>query len=130
MSGKKAKKTSATPLQKVAVKAPGKIKTALPFLQWAPLAVILLTALIYSNALHNGFTSFDDDFYILKNPFLRDFSGHGIAAIFSSYYQSNYHPLTTLTYLFEFHFFGLNPLPYHLLNVLLHLLNTWLVYKC
>ena len=130
MSGNKAKKISASLLQKGKVVPPGKKDTSLPFLKWAPLAIILVTALIFSNALQNGLTSFDDDFYILKNPFLRDFSWHGITAIFSSYYQSNYHPLTTLTYLVEFHFFGLNPLPYHLLNVLLHLLNTWLVFKC
>jgi protein O-mannosyl-transferase len=130
MSGKKAKKIPVKVQPGKAVILSDKEGVLSPFLKWAPLAIILFTALLYGSALKNGFTSFDDDFYILKNPYLRDFSLHGIAAIFSSYYQSNYHPLTTLTYLFEFHLFGLNPLPYHLLNVLLHLLNTWLVFKC
>lgn len=95
---------------------------------WAPLGIVLFTALLYSRALPNSFTSFDDDFYILKNPYLRNFSWQGVKDIFTSFYSSNYHPLTTLTYLVEFRLFGLDPLPYHALNVLLHLLNTWLVF--
>ncbi len=97
--------------------------------KWVPFAIMALAALVYSNALANGFTNFDDDFYILKNPFLRDFSWEGLKAIFTSFYTANYHPLTTLTYWIEFHFAGLNPFPYHLLNVALHIANTWLVYK-
>ncbi|NTW33921.1 MAG: tetratricopeptide repeat protein [Bacteroidetes bacterium] len=106
-----------------------KIETAENIPKWALLAVLLLTAFIYSKALYNGFTNFDDDYYILKNPFLKDFNWQGIKAIFTSFYCGNYHPFTTLTYLFEYSWFGLNPLPYHLLNVLLHLLNTLLVFK-
>lgn len=96
---------------------------------WATAAVLILTALIYVRALYNGFASWDDDKYILNNDYIRDFSIQGFKAIFSSFYFSNYHPLTTLTYWVEYSLFGLNPLPYHLLNILLHLLNTWLVYK-
>jgi protein O-mannosyl-transferase len=97
--------------------------------RWAPLVVVLFTGLLYIRSLQNNLTSFDDDFYITNNPFLKDFSLKGIAAIFTSFYSSNYHPLTTLTWFFEYHLFGINPLPYHLVNVLLHLVNTWLVYK-
>lgn len=124
----------------------GKVKTHTPTIQaqarpssgndkpfivpaWAPIAIVLVTALVYYRALSGGLTSIDDDFYIPKNPFLRDFSWHGVQEIFTSFYQTNYHPLTTLTYFFEYNWFGLNPFPYHLLNVLLHLLNTWLVWK-
>lgn len=97
--------------------------------KWALPLVLAGTALLYSNALQNGLTNFDDDYYIIKNPFLKDFSWDGIKAICSSFYGGNYNPLTTLTYLFEYTKFGLNPFPYHLLNVLLHLVNTWLVFK-
>ena len=96
---------------------------------WGPVVVMALTALVYANAVTNGFTNFDDDFYVFKNPFLQDHSLQGIKAIFSSFYVGNYHPLTTLTYLFEYTFFGLNPVSYHLINVALHVLNAWLAYK-
>ncbi|NTW31758.1 MAG: tetratricopeptide repeat protein [Bacteroidetes bacterium] len=97
--------------------------------KWAPIAVLVFTALLYAKALTNGFATWDDDCYILQNPYIRDFSLNGIKSIFTTFYNANYHPLTTLIYLFEYNYFGLNPFPFHLLSVLLHLLNTWLVFK-
>jgi len=97
--------------------------------KWIPFALMAFTFLLYSRAIVNGFTNLDDDFYILDNPFLKDFSWNGVNAIFTSFYQANYHPLTTLIYLFEYNWFGLNPLPYHLLNVVFHCVNVLLVFK-
>lgn len=96
---------------------------------WAPIAALVFTALIYTRALSNGITNLDDDFYLVLNPYLRNFSFAGIKDIFTSYYTANYHPLTTLTYFIEYHFFELNPYPYHFTNVALHIANTWLAYK-
>jgi protein O-mannosyl-transferase len=96
---------------------------------WAIFALLIFTAILYSRALSNGITFMDDDYYILNNYYLRDFSLKGVYAIFSHFYSYNYHPLTTFTNLLEYTAFGLNPLPYHLFNVLLHVLNTWLAYK-
>ncbi len=98
-------------------------------LKWAPIAIIVFTAILYSQALFNNFTNIDDDIYILTNPLLRDFSAAGLKNIFTSFYACNYHPLAIMTYWIQFQFFGVDPLPYHLLNVGLHLLNVWLVYK-
>jgi len=94
-----------------------------------PILILMITALLYSNSVFNDFLSFDDKAYIIDNHFIRDFSLKGIKIIFSTFYFANYHPFTTLVYLFEYKLFALNPLPYHLLNVLLHLLNTWLVFR-
>jgi protein O-mannosyl-transferase len=97
-------------------------------LKLAPWAVVVFTAVLFSRALFNDFAVLDDDLYVVNNPFIRDFSWHGIKTIFSIFYAGFYHPLIMLTYLFEFKLYGLHPFPYHLLNVLLHLANTWLVY--
>ncbi len=96
--------------------------------KWALPALLVFTSLLYLKALNNGFTFNDDDYYILKNPFLQDFSWKGVSAIFTSFNNYNYHPLTTLTDLFIYNWLGVDPLPYHLLNVLLHILNVWLVF--
>ncbi len=127
MAGTQHKKTVQIPVQ---VKPASKPKPAPEASQkWAIVAILVFTALIYCRALFNGITYDDDDFYILHNAYIRDFSWHGVKAIFSSFYSYNYHPLTTLVWLIEYKLFDLSPLPYHLLNVALHLLNTWLVYK-
>jgi len=102
------------------------MQTSLP--GWAPYVLLVVTALVYSHGTGNKLTSFDDDFYIINNPFLRDASLKGIWAIFSNAYTSNYHPLTTLTFLFEYTVAGVNPVIYHVDNILIHLVNTWLVY--
>jgi len=96
---------------------------------WAIYAVMVFTALIYVRALSNGSANFDDDYYLFKNAHIKTFDFEAIKSIFSSFYFSNYHPLTSLTYLIEHQLYGLNPMPYHLFNVILHLLNTLLVYK-
>ncbi len=97
--------------------------------KWAPWVILSITAILYFKAFSNGFTNFDDDFYILKNPYLKDFSLKGVQAIFTSFYAGNYHPLTTLSYLIEYKFYGEQPMVYHVVNVLLHLLNTFIAYK-
>ncbi len=96
---------------------------------WIIYAILAATAIIYSRALFNGFASLDDDDYLFDNPYIKNFNFDAVKSIFTSFYLGNYHPLTTLTYLFEYHIYGLNPLPFHLLNVLLHLANTMLVFK-
>lgn len=129
MSGKPYKNILTTQQKSKEVKGISKKQVATDIPKWAPLAVLVFTALLYSRALYNGFVSLDDYIYIPQNPFIKDFSWNGMKAIFTSFYSGNYHPLTMLSYLLEYSLFGLNPLPYHLLSVLLHLLNIWLVFK-
>lgn len=97
--------------------------------KWAVWALLGFTALIYLRALFNDFANLDDDAYIINSPYIRDFSFRGIKVIFSVFTNSNYHPLTILIYLLEYRIAGLSPLLYHLVNVMFHLLNVWLVYK-
>lgn len=125
MSGKKGKQVSLRPQQQktAAMANPDTVP------RWAIFALLLAIAIVFSGAWKNGITFIDDDMYILRNPYLRDFSIKGIAAIFTSFYEYNYHPLTTLTWLIEYRFFGVDPTSYHMVSVALHLLNVWLVYR-
>jgi len=83
-----------------------------------PVLLCLLVFAFFFPVLQNGFVDWDDVQYVLSNPALR---GSWLDALgFSPGY---YHPLTTLTYKAEFVLFGLRPFPYHLTNLVLHLLN-------
>ncbi len=97
--------------------------------KWMPFLIAVITAVVYYKAIFNSITTNDDDFYIINNPYLRDFSWHGVKVIFSTYYQSNYHPLTTFAYFVLYNLWGINPLPYHGLNIILHVINVLLVYR-
>lgn len=92
------------------------------------LLVIFVTIIAYLPTLSNGFVPIDDDQYVTENLLIRDFTFTGVAKLFTSFYASNYHPLTGLSNMLEYSLCGLNPRPYHLVNLLLHVLNSILVF--
>ncbi len=93
------------------------------------LAVILIvTAIAFYPSLNNGFTNWDDNLYVTQNDIIKDLSWNSVKTFFTTYYGGNYHPLVALTNAIEYHFWQLNPKPYHVINLLLHLANTGLVF--
>ena len=96
---------------------------------WAAVIIIaLITVFIFRPSLSNLFTNWDDVGYITNNPIIKDLSWKGIKDIFSSPVMGNYHPLTILSYAFEFAMVGTEPWLYHFDNLLLHLVSTCLVF--
>ena len=95
-------------------------------------AILLLTLIAYYPALNNELTNWDDDFYVTNNPLIRVASFQDVVSMFSQFQNANYHPLTTLSLAVDYHFAGLDPRLYHLVNVSVHTLNTglvfWLIY--
>lgn len=97
---------------------------------WLWLALILLiTVLAYANAVDNNFIyQFDDDLYVTDNPDIKALSAGNLYRMFTTSYVGLYLPLTMLSYAIEYHFFGLDAPAFHLTNLLLHLINVWLVF--
>ena len=91
--------------------------------------IVILTIIIYFPAFFNGFINWDDNWYITENPYIRDFSFNGIINIFSNFYGGQYSPFTMLVFSLMNSIFGMNPVPFHILSVLLHIANALLVYK-
>ena len=91
-------------------------------------AIVGLTVALYSNSFNNEFTVADDDTNIVQNELIRNLSFEGIKEIFSSYYQNDYRPLTYLSYAIIYSLFGLEPAAFFSANLLLHLVNTILVF--
>jgi len=91
--------------------------------------LIAIIAVIYYRTLSYSFiVNWDDAGYILNNPYIKEFSLRSFADIFSNFYLYNYHPITTLTYSIEYAIVGENPGLFHFNNILLHSVNTYLVY--
>jgi hypothetical protein len=91
-------------------------------------ALVLVTIGVYSLSIRNEFTNWDDDRYVLQNPYLGDLSTSALAKVFSTFFQGNYHPLTLLSLDIDYALSGKNPLAYHAINMLLHAGNTVLVF--
>ncbi len=91
---------------------------------------------LYSPILKAAFV-YDDLWYIVRNPFMHQplhwnalwSDARTTAAPFSGLTRDVYRPLTTLWFWVDAHLWGPNTLPYHLENVLLHLLNGFLLYQ-
>jgi protein O-mannosyl-transferase len=99
------------------------------FQEKALLAILLLIiASLFYKSLNNPFSFVDDSFYIKDNPFIKQLSLKAIYTVFSTFYFSNYHPITTLTYTLEYHFCQLNPFIYHFSNLVIHIANVLLVF--
>lgn len=90
--------------------------------------IVSATAFAFSPSLNNDFTNWDDDTYVTNNPDIRGFTLHNVVKVFSSSYAASYQPLTMLTYMAEFSIFGLNPVVFHSTNLIVHIVNSLLVF--
>ena len=93
------------------------------------LVLALATIAFYTPVVHNGFTNFDDDAYIVRNPHVRaGLTWQIFKWAFTSYDAANWHPLTWLSHALDCQLFGLNPAGHHYVNVLLHAGNVILLF--
>ncbi len=92
-------------------------------------ALVIITAAIYFQAIKFDFlTTWDDNFYITDNSHIKAFHWANIKLFFTEFYFNNYHPLTTMLYAIEYKIGHGHALIFHFNNILLHLLNTYLVF--
>ncbi len=89
--------------------------------------VLVLTFAAYIPVLSAGFINWDDNQYVYENTLIRGFSQ--LRTLVSTPLQGNYHPITMLSLAFNYSISGYHEWSYHLLNLLLHLANTYLVFK-
>lgn len=90
-------------------------------------AIIVITGIVFSNSINNDFINWDDEVYVTVNNYIKDFSPSGIAKIFSSYTKDEL-PITLFSLAIDYKLWGLNPMPFHAMNVLFHLINVFLVF--
>jgi tetratricopeptide (TPR) repeat protein len=87
--------------------------------------LMLLTIVVYIPALRGGFI-WDDDNHFVRNPAM--LSVEGLKRIWSSLAVSRYYPLTLTTFWVERRLWGLDPLPYHAVNIALQAANAVLLW--
>jgi tetratricopeptide (TPR) repeat protein len=91
--------------------------------------LVLGTLVVYRPVAKYNFVTFDDDHYVYENPRVRgglDWSG--VSWAFTTTWTSNWHPLTWLSHMLDSELFGLNAGRHHFVSVVLHILNTVLLF--
>ena len=95
------------------------------------LCIAFLILIGYSLILASPFKTIDDDDAIVLNHQIHDLKN--IPSFFKAAYfkaeQAYYRPLVSVTYALEYRLFGLDPFGFELDNILLHILNTILVFQ-
>jgi tetratricopeptide (TPR) repeat protein len=89
--------------------------------------LVLAVAIVYQQVWHADYI-WDDDSYVTKNATLRDL--HGLWRIwFELAATPQYYPLVHTSFWIEHHLWSLNPLGYHLVNLVLHALAAILLWR-
>jgi protein O-mannosyl-transferase len=90
-------------------------------------ALAILAA--YSRTFAYGFVSFDDGTYVYQNSMVKaGVSFRSLAWAFTTFYASNWHPLTWISYMLDAELFGLSAGEQHAVNVFLHLCSSILLF--
>ncbi len=106
---------------------PEQVKKTLVLSIYFTLAVS--TLLVFRQVGNFDFVNYDDGVYVYKNPHvLNGITADAVYWAFTTDTASNWHPLTWLSLMLDCQLFGPSPGRMHLVNVLLHLVNTLLLF--
>lgn len=92
------------------------------------LILVCVTCLTFMPVLKADFIGLDDTEHVLENPAVRGVTAAHIRQAFAQNINGVAVPLTTLSFMVEYQFFGFNPLVFHLDNLLGHIAVVLLVF--
>ena len=95
--------------------------------------IVILTLIVYYNSLQNSFvTNLDDTTYIANAASMKNLTNDDLSRIFTDIFAGNYHPLAMLSLTLDYHWFGEDAFPFHLISLLFHIANAvlafWFIY--
>ncbi|HZO43495.1 MAG TPA: tetratricopeptide repeat protein [Methylomirabilota bacterium] len=93
-----------------------------------PLALALITFLVFMPALWGGFVAWDDQVNLYDNPEYRGLTWPQIRWMFSNVTMGHWIPLTWLTFGLDFVLWGMNPFGYHLTSLVVFAANAPALY--
>ena len=90
------------------------------------IAIVLLTLIAYIPVIADAGFIWDDDSYLTDNPVLR--APDALARIWTPGATPQYYPVVFTSFWLEMQAFGLNPRGYHVVNILLHIATSLLLW--
>ncbi len=92
--------------------------------------LVTLLLLVFLPTLKNSFVYLDDGGYLWDNVFVKTgLSLENLKWAFQSTTMANWHPVTWLAHQLDCHVYGLMPGAHHAVNLILHIVNSILVYR-
>jgi len=94
-----------------------------------PGVFLLLILLAFGHSLTQGFAPIDDIFLIVENLAIRGMTWENLTHVFTTYDPELYIPLVFVSFQLNWMIGGLNPIGFHFVNILLHVINALLVMR-
>lgn len=92
-------------------------------------AVSMLVWIAFAPGLDNQLMQTWDTYdYVIVNPHIRELTRENLLWMLSAFYMSNWHPLTWLSHAIDYSLFGTEPFGHHLVSVVIHWMNSLLVF--
>ena len=88
--------------------------------RFLPLVAGLGAIVVFLPALSNGFIDWDDGPLLLRNPWYRGLGPSNLSWMFSTVLMGHWMPVNWLSFGLDYLLWSMNPLGYHLTNILLH----------
>jgi len=93
------------------------------------LFLALVTFLTYWGVFSSEFLNYDDSFYVVQNQQVQTgLTWNSVGWAFTTRDCYNWHPLTWLSLMMDYDFYGLNSPGFHATNLALHILNSILLF--
>jgi Tfp pilus assembly protein PilF len=93
------------------------------------LALAISTFAVFYQVHSFKFINIDDPVYVYRNPNIQSgFTFDSIEWAFTTGYFGNWNPLTWLSYMFDWQFFGSKAAGFHITNLIFHIANTLLLF--
>ena len=93
------------------------------------LVLVVATIALYYPVSHHPFVNYDDDAYVTENAHVQSgLNWDTVRWAFTTYEFVNWHPLTWISHALDYQMFQLDPGGHHETNVVLHAVNTLLLF--
>jgi tetratricopeptide (TPR) repeat protein len=93
------------------------------------LFLTLAVLAVFWEVKNNDFVNYDDPRCVLENLHIqRGLNSDDLKWAFTTNHSGFWQPLTWLSFMMDYQLFGLNPGGYHLVNLLLHIINSLLLF--
>jgi protein O-mannosyl-transferase len=93
-----------------------------------PLLIAVVTLVVFLPTLGNEFVSWDDGENLVANWQYRGLAWNQLRWMWTTVHMGHYLPLTWMTFGLDYLLWGMNPLGYHLTNLVLHSANAVVLY--
>jgi tetratricopeptide (TPR) repeat protein len=98
-------------------------------LLWIALGLTVANFAVYWRLTGYLFLNFDDDWYVINNTSVsHGFSWQGVGWAFTALDYFYWQPLTWMSHMLDCQLFGLNAGSHHFINLVIHAVNTMLVF--